>query len=602
MQNKTFYSSAQAEYTKELESVRGRNHRLSLLRLLFFVLIIVTLIVGFKLKLGALAYVAPVIMFSVFVMLCVKHGKSQRREVHLVNLIDVSGRYVSRIDGNFRELTDKGEEFEVPGHDYAGDLDAFGNVSLFARFNVSATAWGRDTFARALLGRTRGLTNSQIKARQEAAKEFMAMREMLMEYEATAMEGKSKKMPSALIELSSSGKPFSKVHSISLKLLPVLWLIPVVLFIVGNRFASGSILLVAIFNLIVWFLMGGAYGEMLKAVDGITRQVTSISNLYEILENTEVNSERLKNLIKGGAKDDRKASVGLQALSKACSYARLREQPILALILNSIYPYDVLCGRKFNDWALKYGEELRTSIECLGDIECLMSCACVGIVSKEYAFPEFVDCEMNSPKNAYFEGENITHPLIDPTKVVSNSITLDGTTALITGSNMSGKTTLIRTVGICSVLAYMGAPVPATKVVLGRMRIMSSMRIVDSIEEQMSTFRAELVRIAGIVKAADEKMPMLYLIDEIFRGTNSKDRTDGAMTVLTKLGQPYIIGMMTTHDYALCDMSKTQLANIVYYHFSEKYDDEGISFDYKLQKGISMESNAAFLMRLVGIK
>lgn len=602
MQSKEFYTSALADYTKELESVRGRNHRLSLLRLLFFVLIIIAYIVGYKLKLGSLIYVAPVILFAIFIVLCVKHGKSQKREKHLVNLIDVTSRYISRIEGNFRELTDKGDEFIVPGHDYAGDLDIFGNVSLFARFNISATAWGRDTFARALMGHTKNLTNQQIKERQVSSRELMDMREMLMEYEATAMEGKSKKMPLALIELSSSGKPFSKAHLFGLRALPFLWLIPVILFVMGSRFAGGSILLVAIFNLVAWFLMGGKYAEILKAVDGITRQVNSISNLYEILENTEFNSDFLKTLVKGGAKGDRKASVGLQVLSKACSYARLREQPILALIFNSIYPYDVLCGRKFNNWALEYGEELRSSIECLGEIECLMSCACVGIVSKDYVFPEIIDCERESARNAYFEGENITHPLIDPSKVVSNSITLDGTTALITGSNMSGKTTLIRTVGICAVLAYMGAPVPATKVTLGRMRIMSSMRIVDSIEEQMSTFRAELVRIAGIVKAADEKMPMLYLIDEIFRGTNSKDRTDGAMTVLTKLGQPFIIGMMTTHDYALCDMSKTQLANIVYYHFSEKYDDDGISFDYKLQDGISLESNAAFLMKLVGIK
>ena len=166
---------------------------------------------------------------------------------------------------------------------------------------------------------------------------------------------------------------------------------------------------------------------------------------------------------------------------------------------------------------------------------------------------------------------------------------------------MSGKTTLIRTVGVCSVLAYTGGMVPAADVKLGRMRIMSSMRIVDSLEENMSTFKAELLRISGIVNAAGENRPLLFLIDEIFRGTNSDDRTEGALTVLRKLSASYICGLMTTHDYAMIDKTKVDFNNIRYYHFSETYTDTGITFDYRLKEGISRQSNAKYLMKLVGI-
>lgn len=117
----------------------------------------------------------------------------------------------------------------------------------------------------------------------------------------------------------------------------------------------------------------------------------------------------------------------------------------------------------------------------------------------------------------------------------------------------------------------------------------------------MSTFRAELVKIAKIVKASTDGNNLLFLIDEIFRGTNSQDRTDGAYTVLKKFARKHIAGLMTTHDYALCDKVKSEMNNIVYYHFSEKYNDNDIIFDYKLKDGISNESNAKFLMRLVGI-
>jgi len=146
-----------------------------------------------------------------------------------------------------------------------------------------------------------------------------------------------------------------------------------------------------------------------------------------------------------------------------------------------------------------------------------------------------------------------------------------------------------------------GGLVPATGLKLGRMRIMSSMRIVDSLEENMSTFKAELIRISGIVKAAGDNRPLLFLIDEIFRGTNSDDRTEGALTVLRKLSRPYICGLMTTHDYAMIDKTTEDFNNIRYYHFSEFYTDTGITFDYVLKSGISRESNAKYLMKLVGI-
>jgi DNA mismatch repair ATPase MutS len=134
------------------------------------------------------------------------------------------------------------------------------------------------------------------------------------------------------------------------------------------------------------------------------------------------------------------------------------------------------------------------------------------------------------------------------------------------------------------------------------MKIYTSMRIADSLEENMSTFKAELVRIASIVKASSEEESMLFLIDEVFRGTNSQDRTDGAEILLRKLDRPYISGFMTTHDYALCDrVAEQKMPNIIFCHFSERYEDDEVIFDYKLRDGMSHESNAKFLMKLVGI-
>jgi DNA mismatch repair ATPase MutS len=253
------------------------------------------------------------------------------------------------------------------------------------------------------------------------------------------------------------------------------------------------------------------------------------------------------------------------------------------------------------NWAVKCGRELPDYIDSLAELESLMCASQTGLVFPESSFPEFVESDEPSD-NAYFEGKNLVHPLLDHVNAVSNSVTIDKDIAIITGSNMSGKTTLIRTVGVCTVLAMTGGMVPAAELKLGRMRVMSSMRIVDSLEENMSTFKAELLRISGIVSAAGENKPLLFLIDEIFRGTNSDDRTEGALTVLKKLSRPYICGMMTTHDYAMIDKTEKDFKNIRYYHFSETYTDTGITFDYKLAQGISRQSNAKYLMKLVGIE
>ena len=279
----------------------------------------------------------------------------------------------------------------------------------------------------------------------------------------------------------------------------------------------------------------------------------------------------------------------------------LRSQPILALVFNLIFPLDWYGAAALGKWAKTYGGDFEEVLEGIGCCEALMSAANGAYLTEVNSFPEFADSEDPSD-NAFFDGVKVCHPLLMPETAVSNSVSLDSTTAIITGSNMSGKTTLIRTCGVCSLLSYIGGYVPCESLKIGRMNIVSSMRIVDSLEDNMSTFKSELVRISKIIEASKEGRPMLFLIDEIFRGTNSDDRTQGALTVLRSLSKPYICGFMTTHDYALVDKTVESMDNIAYYHFSDRYTDDSIVFDYILTEGISRESNAAFLMKLVGIE
>ena len=247
-------------------------------------------------------------------------------------------------------------------------------------------------------------------------------------------------------------------------------------------------------------------------------------------------------------------------------------------------------------WKKSSGKGLERRLDVVGEWEALMSLATLSFIYPDGTFPKFVPS--NTP---VFRAKEIGHPLIPENRIVRNDFSLDKGCCLITGSNMSGKTTLLRTVGINCILAYTGAVVPAASLELTAMRIGASMRIEDNLGEGVSTFYAELLKIERIVKLAQSDTPLLYLIDEIFRGTNSRDRTDGAWIVLKKLNKPSIIGLMSTHDYELCKMNDNHEVNLSYAHFSEYYDDDGLHFDYKLKEGMSTETNAKYLMKLVGI-
>ncbi|MCR5617528.1 MAG: hypothetical protein K6F83_04495 [Clostridiales bacterium] len=599
---KEYFVRRQAELKESVNRLEKTNGLFSLVRLALFLLTAVMVVLAVVLEMQLLFISLAAVLLALFVFFCIKHNKVNRDLKLKRAVYDVNDEYIARVEGRFDKLKDKGSEFTVTDHDYCVDLDIFGDSSLFALYNISDNIFGRRAFKDELLfAHVSDRSNDEILKRQKAVSEFSDKIDFLELYQASSRLGKLDKVPAALISLASDKKiSFSKKGRIIALLFLLLWLIPIGLAFVSLKLAGASILGIAIINLIVSFVLTSRYKECFDAVDGITRQTRALYTLYDMLEKEDIKEQYTKDLLKD-VKTGGKVSEGLISLSKACSLCRLRSQPLLALVFNALFLFDTLCADRFVAWAEKYGPSLEGNLDNLGKIEALMSASVVEIISKESAVPEFVDAPLDSPENAYFKGEDIVHPLLDPQKAVSNSIVIDSKIALITGSNMSGKTTLIRTVGVNAILSYIGARVPGKSLKLGRMRITSSMRIVDSMKEEMSTFKAELVRISAIVEAGRQGKPMLFLIDEIFRGTNSADRTSGAMTVLKILSSDKIIGLMTTHDYALCDEAQKELGNVCYYHFSEKYDDEGISFDYKLKDGISNISNAKYLMKLVGI-
>ena len=583
------------EYAEARDLIASKNRRLGLLRLFLFFIMAGSFITGFVTGRRLLFFAIAGVILCIFIFVMIVHRRSINEEMLLSKKIEANDRYLSRIKGDFGPLTDDGAEFKDNNHAYSSDLDLFGPHSLFALYNTSHSVLGRKAFADRLKCKHFDTLNKEsITGVQKTVNALTNDPEFLLDYEAAGALYPIDKIPEALIRLCSKDKPLSSGLKLLWKAIPFLWLIPLIMAFTGfSKYVRIAVLLIIFINLMIWFLVSRIDISDIFKAGMISRQSKAIRERVALLLS---DPGRMSMFVPTYMSEGFYES--LQSLINSCGICSLREQPITALILNAVMPFDLMCADRLFDWSVKYGNGFMNDVDGLSEVESVMCAVVPGLISEVSSVPHITE-----QKPAYFSGTDMKHPLLDPSKAVSNSVTIDSKIALITGSNMSGKTTLIRTVGTMMVLAYIGARVPASNVTASVMRIMTSMRITDSLEENMSTFKAELIRIGSIVNASTSDVPMMFLIDEVFRGTNSQDRTDGAEILLRRLSAPHISGFMTTHDYALCDRAaEKNYDNIMFCHFSERYEGDEVIFDYKLRDGLSHESNARFLMKLVGIE
>jgi DNA mismatch repair ATPase MutS len=248
-------------------------------------------------------------------------------------------------------------------------------------------------------------------------------------------------------------------------------------------------------------------------------------------------------------------------------------------------------------WRIQFGPDLARWIDAVGEFEALCSFAGFSYEHPDYAFPEIVD---GSPR---FEGVSIGHPLLAGDRCVRNDLTLSGENPvlIVSGSNMSGKSTMLRSVGVNTVLGLAGAPVCASEMRLSPIAIGASIRLQDSLLEGNSRFYAEILRLRQISELAQNELPVLFLIDEILSGTNSHDRGIGAEAVVRNLMESGALGLVTTHDLALTRLADSLSPRAANVHFQDHLEDGVIAFDYRVHPGVVTKSNALELMRAVGL-
>lgn len=589
------FQSRRDSYRETEARCRLRYDRFSNLRLLLFALGAGgTFAAGHFISPGGAMAVAAVFI-AAFLSVLTRHDRIAREMEHAGRMAAINQHYIDRLEDDWHSCSDDGAEFADHHHPYSNDLDIFGPASVFQWLSTARTYTGRNKLEELLSGRKNSL--AAIGQRQAAVRELAAKLGFCQEIECAASSAPEIQLNPVFI-LSYAETRVSLFLNPAFRLvafgLPVVMIISLALMAIGQISAQAPLVLASVQIILGWG-MRRQVSRCLGRVDSFKEKVAAFRSLFLLIESEELEADLLAELRAALKVQGHTASEAMKSLESISAAVDLRHQPLVHFPANAILMWDVLCAIRLEQWKNRYGAAVRGWLESAGTMEALASLAVPGFLHPDWAWPEI------SGEKPMIEARDLGHPLLNPARCVGNDISLQGRYGIVTGSNMSGKSTWLRAIGVNLALAYAGAPVCAREFRCSLMSVNTSMVIRDDLAGGISTFYAELLRIAMIVEQARRGEPMIYLIDEIFRGTNSLDRIAGARAVLKELVRPHTIGLISTHDFELCDFEQEFPGQFVNCHFEEQYIDGKIHFDYRLRQGRCTTANARFLMQMVGL-
>jgi ABC-type multidrug transport system fused ATPase/permease subunit len=588
-----FYKSYFANITAELKKVQNQINLISNVRLAVAIAAIAGAVLTWRV--GVPLFLLTIIFgIGIFFVLVIYHERLHQQKKQLYHFLSVLQRFLDRVHNKWIDYPDTGEEFIDNEHPYSTDLDIFGRGSLFQWLSSAHTYYGRKQLASDLLDTPSSL--EQIRERQGAIGECAGSFDFRIAIETASLECDMGDSQETLLKWAESD--VTRWGFFNVNFLPVEVL-------AAACCAIGSI---AFFNLpqLAYIIYGLHLGIFLlfrmanmRYMDTFEKNGARLLVFSKILSQIEENSFA-NNLLCAYQKElctqtGSPVSAELKKLARIVSSMEVRYNPMGHFIANTALLWDFQLRIGAEIWKRNNGKHIRKWLEIIGRFESLNSFAAIAFENPGWTYPILND-------TMSIACDSIGHPLIPADNRISNSFSIkDNQVAIITGSNMSGKSTFLRTVGVNAVLAYAGAPICGKSMSVPLLRIFSSMRIGDDLSSNVSTFYAELLKIKRIITADKDGKPILYLLDELFRGTNSTDRHEGAVAVLEKLKQPGNIGLISTHDLQLCELATGSGKGYENYHFSETYDKNGIAFDYLLKPGPSTTRNALYLIKMVGI-
>jgi DNA mismatch repair ATPase MutS len=583
-----FYERRKISFSTELKNIKKRINEVSNLRLIVAAGFLILLYFAFR-QLYLFYLLVPVLF--IFVLLVLKHSRLFAQRVHLENLVKINTREIKAVGGDYSDFS-SGIEFIDAHHPYTHDLDIFGEGSLYQALNRSHTQHGKKKLADALSSLL--TSKDAVATRQEAIGELRDRVDFRQHVEAAGWE--IDELPTDREELLTwiKQKPFlypKPFFRIGLIVIPVV----TILLVIGAFFVPQLKILAALMAAAQWAILGihskkvSAFHEYISRKKNILKKYSSL--LY-YLQQEKFTSAQMSKVTAAAHQADQK----MKKLASLVSALNARANSMTTLVVNSLLLYDLQCVYRLEQWKEENTLNLQQWLDAISDTEVLNSLAAFG-----FNHPGFIDAEISDSFS--LEATGMGHPLIDPSACVVNDIVAGNgpSVLIITGANMAGKSTFLRTLGINVVLALNGAPVFAKKFKCPLINLRTGMRTADSLKDHQSYFYAELDRLKSIMDDLRSNQPLLILLDEILKGTNSTDKQAGSIALVKQLLPHPCLALIATHDLALGELEKEYPSQVQNFHFEPNIENDQLSFDYKLKPGVAQKMNATFLMKKMGI-
>jgi hypothetical protein len=585
------YTRRLAERKKALEAWTNRDRRVADGRLVVFA---AALVLGFVIYRGLVA--SPwwlVFPAGIFVVLALSHEPIRRAADRARRAVDFYSKGLARLEGRWAGQGVRGLEYLDVEHPYAADLDLFGDGSLFERLCTARTRAGEEALSSWLLAPA---PPGMIRQRHEAILELRPQLDLREDLELLGVEVRGGIDPAGLAAWGTSHRVFpGKAVFVVALILGALGTAALVGWIFWNT--TSLLLVVLMIDGVFAHIMSCRVRAVLAAVDRRTHDLVLLSELLRRLERETFQSSLLKQLVKSLETDGLAASAQIRRLARLLGLLDYQRNQLF-MPFAFLWLWTIQLALRIDSWRAGTGRRIGHWLKAIGEFEALCALASYSAENLADPFPDLVE----GP--TCLNAEGIGHPLLQPSLCVRNDVVLcDQTRVLIvSGSNMSGKSTLLRTVGVNAVLAQAGAPVRAVRLGLTPVAVGATLRIQDSLQAGRSRFYAEITRVRQMVDLARGPLPLLFLFDELFNGTNSHDRCVGAEGVVRGLSDMGAIGLVTTHDLILAQIADKLAPKVVNVHFEDRLEDGKMRFDYRMRPGVVQHSNALALMRAIGLE
>ncbi len=595
MDPKEFYHKRLAELNTQLKQLKQRKSSFAWLRLGS----IAAIVFAFYLlwSLGVIYVIlATLILLFIFTRLIYADLKNQAKIEHASKLININENELKCLAGNYYEF-ETGAEHIPKEHPYSNDLDIFGRASIFQYINRTTSEPGSQRLADYLKSPA---PVAAILKRQIATKELSTKVAWMQDLQAEGRKNKitfstKKRLEDWMKEppVLSNFKPWKWLRY----LLPAIILSIVALYIfdeVGNNIFYFTLLIFAI----IAYQLNKVIAPVHETLSKVADELNTLSSSILLVENESFNSPLLKDLKAVFLENNKKASTDILRIKKILDKLDLRYNLVLSLPLNLLLLWNLQQVLDLEKWKEGRQDDLNQWLDSLADFEALNSFGVLYFNQPEWIFPTIL--------STYFsiEGKEIGHPLIPVEKRVDNFIDIPSNTELmlVTGSNMAGKSTYLRSIGVNVILAMAGSPVCARSFSVSHVQLISSMRVTDNLEESTSTFYAELKKLKTIIEKVNAGESVFILLDEILRGTNSLDRHTGSKALIKQLIKKKAAAIIATHDLELANLKEDFSENILNYHFDVQVSNDELYFDYLLKPGVCNSLNASILMKKIGIE